>query len=57
MNRRHATYRAHAVAAAESVELAALGLAQAVLWTEGLEGDGTYESLLEVAAARLGGAA
>lgn len=57
VNRRHATYRAHAVAAAESVELAALGLAQAVLWTEGLEGDGTYESLLEVAAARLGGAA
>ena len=57
VNRRHATYRAHAVAAAESPDLAALGLAQALLWTEGLEGERTYDALLAAGAARLGGAA
>lgn len=57
VNRRHPTFRAHAVAAAEDADVAALGLAQAVLWTEGLEGDGTYGALLAAAGSRMGGAA
>ena len=57
VNRRHPTFRAHSVAAAGSLTLAAVGLAQALLWLEGRESDATHERLLVAAAARLGGAA
>ena len=57
VNRRHPAYRAHVVATSESVTLAAFGLAQALLWTEGLEQDTTHERLLAAAADRLWGEA
>ena len=57
VNRRHPTFRAHAVAAAGSVTLAAVGLAQALLFLEGRESEATHERLLVAAADRLGGAA
>jgi len=47
VNRHHGLFRAQVLAANEDLDLAALGLAQALFATEGLESEATYHRLIE----------
>ena len=49
MNHHHPFFLLQAASAAEDLELAAFGLAQALLYTEDAEGDRVYIKLIEAA--------
>jgi len=46
VNRRHPLFRSQLLAAAEDLDVAAFGLASALLTTEGIEGDGAFRRLV-----------
>ena len=54
VNRHHPLFRAQLLASAEDLEVAAFGLATALLHCEGLEGDGAYDRMLAVVTEQLG---